>query len=115
MAQPMKQPHEDLINQIKSKWIEKLESANLEPTDEGVKAFVDDISRFLRNHPDQAAIFRGKPEELERAVEDHVVFVRKSVGKFLFKAKAGETQTGVVDAHAVKMARASCGPHHFGC
>jgi hypothetical protein len=112
----MVQPPEDLINQIKSKWIGKLESANLEPTDEGVKAFVEDISRFLERHPYQMAIFRSKPEELERAVEDHVAFVRKSVSDFLFKAKkAGEPPTRVVDAQVIRLVRASCGPHRFGC
>ena len=111
----MVQPPEDLINQIKSKWIGKLESANLKPTDEGVKAFVDDISRFLQRHPNQMAIFRSKPEELERAVEDHVAFVRKSVSKFLFRAKAREPPTRVVDAQVIRLVRASCGPHRFGC
>jgi hypothetical protein len=111
----MVQPPEDLINQIKSKWIGKLESANLKPTDEGVKAFVDDISRFLQEHPNQIAIFRSEPKELERAVEDHVAFVRKSMSKLLFRAKTGKPPTGVVDAQVISLVRASCGPHRFAC
>jgi hypothetical protein len=111
----MVQPPERLINQIKSKWIEKIESAGLKPTDEGVKAFVGDISAFLKKHPNQVAILRSKPEELEREVEDYVAFVLKSMSELLIKAKCGEGPTRVVDAQVIKLVRASCGPHRFGC
>jgi hypothetical protein len=111
----MVQPLEDIINQFKSKWIRKLKSMHLEPTDEGIKAFVDDISRILKENPDQIEKFRRDPEKLEREVEGHVAYVRKSVSKFLPPAKAGEPPTGVVDAQVISIVRALCGSHRPTC